>query len=65
MITKFVSKKLILLFLISNISGQTTNSMQINFANNNNLHFLHKNKNGLYATEGIENNCFFSFNKKF
>ena len=65
MITKFVSKKLILLFLISNISAQTTNSMQINFfANNNNLHFLHKNKNGLYATEGIENNFVFSHSIK-
>jgi len=65
MISKFVSKKIILLFLISNISAQTTNSMQMNFfANNNNLHFLHKNKNGLYLTEGIKNNFVFSHSIK-
>ena len=61
MIIKYVSKKLILLFLLSNIFAQTINTMQMNlFANNNNLHFLHKNINGLYLRDEIKNNIVFS-----
>jgi hypothetical protein len=61
MITKSISKKLILIFFLSIIYPQSHNHMQINlFANSDNLHFLHKNKGGLYTSNEIKNNIAFT-----
>lgn len=60
MAIKFVFNKLIILLLLSYVFPQSNNQMQINFfSNNNNLHFLHKNKNGQYNNI-IKNNILFT-----
>ncbi len=61
MIIKYISKKIIVIFFLSIIYPQSHNHMQINlFANSDNLHFLHKNKGGLYTSNEMNNNIAFS-----
>lgn len=61
MIFKHVPKNLIIiLFLVCFIFPQNENQIQLNiFANNNNIHFLHKNSDGIYYDNNISSNLQF------